>query len=542
MKHINKGSALPKVPKKWIVNRSDEEAVKKGYYFDEEAGEHIVNFFSKFLKVINGRKAGESFVPLAWQRDWLMKLNGWRAPDGNRRYKKAFLALPKKSGKSALSSGLALYFALADGEPDPNVIIAATSRDQASIVFDVAKNMVMKSPAIKNVCRVVDSRKRIDIRGHEVGQIKVISSDSDRSEGLNSNLVIYDELHAAGNRDLFDALLYAGIARKQPLFITISTAGFDKSHFFRQEWDYCKQIIDGHIIDLQTFPVIYSAEGKDVDDEKVWMETNPSIPDVLSLDDFRAAYLEAKQSPIKWASFLRYRLNVFSDSDKTWIDMDKWERCHHGEITKEDLIGKECFGAFDLSHKKDLTAFVLYFPEYRAFLCWAWTTNYQVNLRNQKNRASYLQFIEDNELIVLDGETIHEDFVFHKIKELAGQYKINAISYDPWSSQYMANRLEDEGLDLASFRQGFGSMSEPMKAFEIGIIEGDFEHFNNGLLRWTASNVIASEDPAGNIKPDKAKSHEMIDPIVCCIMALGLAGVSKVEGPSVYESRGVLQF
>jgi phage terminase large subunit-like protein len=526
---------------KWIRNKSDEAAIEEGYYFDEGKANHICEFFENFLKVVNGRMAKEPFIPLTWQRDWMMMLNGWRDKDGNRRFKKAFLALPKKSGKSALTSGLALYFALADGEADPNIVIAATSREQAGIAFDGARDMAIKSTALRKLCRVVDSRKRIDITSGEKGQIKVISSDSDRSEGLNCSCVIYDEAHAAKNRDLFDALLYAGIARKQPLFITISTAGFDRNHFFRDEWDYAKKIIDSNVIDLQTFATIYSAEGKDVDDENVWLETNPSIPEVLSLDDFRASYLEAKQSPTKWASWLRYRLNVWSSADKDWLNMAKWEGCTRG-LLPESLHGKTCYGGLDLSHKQDLTAFVLYFPEEKAFLCWSWTTKYQVEMRNQKNKASYLRFIEDGHLIKLDGEVINQDFMLHKICELAKQYKIQTIGYDPWNSQQLALNLEDEGLDMASFRQGYGSLSEPTKLFEEMVLEQSIEHFNNPLLRWTASNCMVTQDPAGNIKPDKDKSHEMIDPILCCIMALGLANISRPTGPSIYETRGVLRF
>jgi phage terminase large subunit-like protein len=525
---------------KWIRNKSDEEAVQEGYFFDESQGDYLCNFFETFIQIPDGRFAGDKCKLLDWQRDFLMRLNGWRRPDGTRRYRKCFLAVPKKNSKSFLCSGLATFFGLADGEQSPEVIIGAGAREQAEIVYKSARKMIRSSAALSKQVRVVDSRKRIDLPKVD-GVIRVISSDAGRQEGINSNFQVLDEIHSHKNRDLFDCLLYAGEARKQPLFITITTAGSNKGHFAFEEWTYAQKVIDGHLTDLELLPIIYSIGDGDVDDMDTWRKANPSLGTILSEEDFKQKMKSAKESPIKWSAWLRYRGNKWVDSEKAWLNMDKWEGCTRG-LLPESLHGKTCYGGLDLSHKQDLTAFVLYFPEEKAFLCWAWTTKYQVEMRNQKNKASYLRFIEDGHLIKLDGEVINQDFMLHKICELAKQYKIQTIGYDPWNSQQLALNLEDEGLDMASFRQGYGSLSEPTKLFEEMVLEQSIEHFNNPLLRWTASNCMVTQDPAGNIKPDKDKSHEMIDPILCCIMALGLANISRPTGPSIYETRGVLRF
>ena len=521
-------------------NKSDEQAILDGCYFDPVQADHICDFFESFLSVTTGRLAGKPFKLIEWQRDFLSRLNGWRKADGFRRFDRCFMGISKKNGKTFLNSGLALYFGLADGESQPEVVMAASSRDQANICFRESKNMVKKSPAIKKICNVVDSRKRIELPDAS-GYIAVISSEASTAEGINASLVLCDETHIWYGAELYDALKYAGVARAQSLLIETTTAGSNKESFCFENWTYAQKIIKGDLIDTGLLPIIYSAEGMDYEDEAIWFAANPSLGHVLSVDEFRTSMQQAKESPIKWQSFLRYRLGVWVDSATAWLDMDKWDACGT-DLTLDDLRGAQCFGGLDLSHKKDLTTFVLYFPEYKAFLCWAWTTKYQVQLRSQKNKASYLKFIEDGYLTALEGDTIDQDFMFELICEVAKTYKIESIGYDPWNAQQLCLKLEDEGMDMASFRQGFGSMSEPTKDFEALVLSSSINHLKNPLLRWTASNCSVAEDAAGNLKPDKDKSHEMIDPIVSCIMALGLANISRPVGASVYESRGVLRF
>lgn len=534
--------ARKQVDPKWIRNKSDEVAISEGCYFDQDEADHICDFFESFLKLTTGRKAGEPFILLDWQRDFLSRLNGWRRPDGFRRFRRAFVGISKKNGKSQLASGLALYFGIADGEHQPEIAMAASSREQANIMFRESKNMVKGSPSIDDVCNVIDSRKRIELPSQS-GYIMVISSEASTSEGMNCSLVLQDETHVWYGRELRDSLKYAIIARNHGLIASMTTAGNDKESFCYEDWVYSQNVIKGDIIDTELLPIVYTAEGLDLDDPASWYAANPSLGVALSEKEFKSSMEEAKQSPVNWQSFQRYRLGIWSDSCSAWLDMVKWDKCHDPILDVAGLDGLECYGGMDLSHKKDLTSFTLFFPERNAILCWAWTTRYQVNHRKEKNKASYLQFIEDGELIVLDGDTIDEDFVFHKVLELREKYDIRSVAYDPWGCQHLALKLEEEGVDMASFRQGFASMSEPTKKLEELVLNEKLEHFGNGLLRWCASNAVVREDPAGNIKPDKEKSNEKIDALVSAVLSVGLAQVSY-EKPteSVYESRGALVF
>ena len=526
--------------KQWVRNKSDEVAIQEGCYFSKEKADHICDFFEKFLCVTTGRLAGQPLKLLFWQRDFLSRLNGWRQKNGFRRFSRCFLGISKKNGKTFLDSGLALYFGLADGESQPEIVMAASSRDQATICFRESKNMILKSPAIKKICNVVDSRKRIELPDAS-GYIAVISSEASTAEGINASLIIADEVHCWYGNELYDALKYAGIARNQPLFIETTTAGTNKESFCFENWSYAKKVIGGEVVDTALLPIVYTAEGMDLESEEAWLAANPSLGDVLSMEEFGQSLQKAKQSPIEWQSFQRYRLGIWVDSDKAWLNMEKWKACPD-DVDRDALKGQQCFGGLDLSHKKDLTTFVLWFPLQQALLCWAWTPRAQVHHRTQKNKASYLRFIERGELTVIDGDQIDQDYMFQKITELAKEYNIQSVGYDPWAAQQLALNLEAEGLDMASFRQGFGSLSEPTKNFEGLVLDQKIRHFGNELLMWCASNCSVTEDASGNIKPDKAKSHEMIDPIVASIMAIGLAGVSKVKGASVYEERGLLVF
>jgi phage terminase large subunit-like protein len=519
------------------VTLSDEAAIERGCYFSDEAADHICRFFSEFLQIPSGKMASQPFDLLGWQRDFLRNLNGWRMPDGTRRFRRALLAIPKKNGKTVLNSGLALYYGLADGEPQPEVVIAATSRDQASICFDSARNMVRSSKQLAKFTRIVDSRKRIMLP-EDGGYIKVISSDARRSEGYNCNLVIYDELHAAPNRDLYDALEYSGIARKQPLLIVCSTAGSDRDHFFRDIWDYNQSILDGKTVDIHCLPVIYSAEGRDVEDPETWREVNPSIPEVLSMDEFASSHAAAKSTPAKWSSFLRYRLNVWSDGAGQWLATEDIDACNWDEDIPS---GATCYGGLDLSSTTDLTAFVLYFPAHKTFRSFAWTTHKMANNKASPKYDIYQKLVTEGSLQVMDRPAIDPERIYQSIAELAEKYDIAGIAFDPYMSTGIVNKLRDDGLDMASFRQGFLTMSGPAKEFERRILQHDINLAHNGALNWCVKNCVVEEDAAGNIKPSKGKSSDRIDCAIAAIMAMALAEVSN-DAPSVYEGRGVLEF
>ncbi len=348
------------------MQKADEVAVANGCYFDEAAADRVVQFFRRFLRHSKGQFAGKRFEPLPWQRDSILRpLFGWKRADGTRRFRRAYVEVPKKNGKSTLCAGLALYLAIGDGEPGAEVYSAAADRDQASIVFGEAVHMVEASPALLARLEVVRSSKRI-VHSRSRSLYKALSADVATKEGLNIHGLIFDELHAQPNRKLWDTLKYGGAARRQPLFISITTAGFDRTSICWEQHCYAKSVLEGTVEDDSFFAFIAGADEKDDwKSPETWRKANPSYGDVLSVSSFEDDFKDALGSPVKEAAFKRYRLNIWTDQAVQWLPMDRWDRCDAFPDPAE-LGGAECYGGLDLSTTTDVSAFCLYFPRFRA--------------------------------------------------------------------------------------------------------------------------------------------------------------------------------
>jgi phage terminase large subunit-like protein len=282
----------------WIRSEGDERAVLAGCWFDREAGERVCDFFERFLVHTKGEWAGKPFALFDWQKkDLVMPLFGWRRRNGERRFRKAYVEVPKKNGKSGLCSGIALYLLMADGEPGAEVYSAAADRDQAAIVYGESEKMVLKSPSLQKHLRVVASRKTI-IYQRTLSYFRCLSADVPTKEGLNIHGLIFDELHAQRNRELFDTLQYGGAARRQPLLVSITTAGFDRNSICWEQHDYADKILRGVVDDPSFFPLIYAAgEEDDWTDPVVWRKANPSFGLTIREDAFAEEAREAQEKP-----------------------------------------------------------------------------------------------------------------------------------------------------------------------------------------------------------------------------------------------------
>jgi len=307
-----------------VRTEADERAVAQGYVFRLAAAERVRTFFQRFLCHSKGEWAGQPFELLDWQWDDIVApLFGWQRPDGTRRFRRGYIEVPKKNGKSCLFSGLSLYLLLADGEPGAEIYSAAVDRDQASIVFTEAANMVEASPHLASRLQVVRSTKRI-VDHRSRSYYKALSADVPAKEGLNAHAILIDELHAQRNRDLWDTLRYAGASRRQPLHLAITTAGYDRHSICWEQHDYAKKVQDGTIQDLAFFSYICAAES---DDDwtapEVWRKANPSFGITLSAEQFAEDCQEAQQSPAKENSFRRYRLNQWTEQDVRWLSLER---------------------------------------------------------------------------------------------------------------------------------------------------------------------------------------------------------------------------
>ena len=532
----------------WIRTEADERAVLSGCWFDREAAARVEVFFERFLRHSKGEWAGKPFRLQEWQkRDLLFPLFAWKKRNGYRRFRNAYIEVPKKNGKSALCSGISLYLLVADGEPGAEVYSAAADRDQASIVYGEAERMVMSSPALSRRLRVIPSRKTILFpRTNSV--YRALSADVPTKEGLNIHGLIFDELHAQKSRELFDTLRYGGAARRQPLLVSITTAGFDRNSICWEQHEYARKVLKGIVEDESFFAYIRAAnedpnEGP-VDDwtsREAWYKANPSLGVTISEEAFAAECREAQEKPTLQNSFKRYRLNIWTSADVRWMPMDKWD-ASAGSVEPHMLAGKSCFGGLDLSTTLDITACVFVFPWddgiYKVHPLF-WIPEENMRERSTRDRVPYEVWARQGLVRTTPGNVVDYAWIEKDILEFAERHKVEEIAYDQWNATEIIQRLTDAGLVMVPTRQGFASMSGPMKQTEALVYAGKLHHGGNPVLRWMADNVQASVDPAGNLKPDKGKSRERIDGIVALIMAIGRAAMRENQA-SVYEERGLI--
>lgn len=322
------------------LNESDKAAIELGCHWDGNneaeppSAVRVRTFFENFLRHSKGQFAGVPFTFLDWQWDKVIRpLFGWKRKDGTRRFRKGYIEVPKKNGKSSLCSGLSLYLLVGDNEPGAEVYNAAADIAQASIVFGEAANMVEASPALKSRMEVVRSKKQINCPSTR-SWYKALSADVKTKEGLNIHGLIFDELHAQPTREMWDTLTYGGAARRQPLFLSITTAGYDRDSICWEQHEYARGVLEGRIVDPWFFPLIYAAdESDDWTSPDTWRKANPSLnvregeSPTMDISDFEAACREAQQSPAKQNSFRRYRLNQWTEQDVRWLDLARWDEC-----------------------------------------------------------------------------------------------------------------------------------------------------------------------------------------------------------------------
>jgi phage terminase large subunit-like protein len=511
------------------------------FYFDNQAADLAVNFFEKLLVHSKGEWAGKPFKLQDWQKDEIIRpLFGWkRKSDKTRKFRTAYIEVPRKNGKSTLCAGLALYLLFADGEAGAEVYSAASDRDQARIVFDEAKNMVLASPALSRYGQVL--RNTILIKS-ERSTYKVLSADAYTKHGFNAHGIIFDELHAQPNRELWDVMNTSTGARRQPLMVMITTAGvYNPESICWEQHEYARQVLDGTLEDETYFAYIAAAdEADDWTNPVAWAKANPGLGETIKLDYLETECKRAQNSPAYQNTFRRLHLNQWTQQNERWIDMGAWNSC---SMELPNLEGRSCYGGLDLASTTDIAAFVLCFPPQEEgepywLIPHFWIPMDNLLDRMRKDRVPYDAWIRDGYLSATPGNVIDYYYIEQTIRQLALKYEIVEIAFDRWGATLLYNRMEEARQNMVQFGQGFASMSAPMKELMKLILSKSISHGGNPVLRWMADNVIARTDPAGNIKPDKSKSRAKIDGIVASIMALDRA---IRHAPSSYEERGILE-
>ncbi|MCG9864601.1 terminase large subunit [Streptococcus suis] len=515
-------------------------------HYDEAKADRAVTFINN-LSHTKGKWAGKRFDLLPWQEQIVRDLFGIVKEDGNRQFLTAYIEIPKKNGKSELAAAIALYLLYADNEASAEVYGAACDRNQASIVFDVAKQMVQMSRPLEKRSKIMGATKRI-VNYSNAGFYQVLSAETGTKHGLNVSGLVFDEIHAQPNRHLYDVLTKgSGDAREQPLFFIITTAGTDRNSICYVLHTKALDILNGRKKDTSFYPVVYGlSDEDDWNDEANWRRANPSLGHTIGIDRVREAYQQALDNPAEENVFKQLRLNMWTSSSVAWIPEHVYAK-GNDPIQYDSLKGRSCYAGLDLSSTSDITAFVLVFPprfeeENYIVLPFFWLPEDTLELRCRRDHVLYDVWERQGYIKTTEGNVVHYGFIEKFIEDLSEIYHIKEIAYDRWNATQMVQNLEGMGLTMVPFGQGYKDMSPPSKELYKLMMEGKIQHGGHPVLKWMGQNVVMRQDPAGNIKPDKEKSVEKIDGIVALIMGLDRCIRHQTDEGSVYDERGILSF
>jgi phage terminase large subunit-like protein len=509
------------------------------YYFDDRASQLAIRFFERAIKHSKGAHAGQAFTLQPWQRELIAQMFGTKRADGSRRYRRAYLELPRKSGKSTIAAGIALLLLLADNEPGAEIYSAAADKEQARIVFEQAKTFVEQSPLLASEVQVFRNYLYAP-RSRSI--YKAISADAYTKHGFNSHGVIFDELHAQPSRELWDVLATSMGARRQPLLVAITTAGFDRQSICFEQHEQARQVLANPDYDPEFLAYIAAADDNDDwTDPAVWRKANPNLG-VTVQEDFLAAECErAKKTPAAQNTFKRLYLNMWTTSESRWLNASDWLACQQ---PRPALDGRICFGGLDLADTIDIAALVLSFPavdhgQPAWLLPFFWIPAESMRARSLRDRVPYDVWCKAGLIKSTPGNVIDYSIIEADILELATRYQIRQIAYDRWNASQIVQRLQAADLAMVETGQGFASMSSPTKELERLILSRGIAHDGGAVLSWMIDNVMVEIDAAGNIKPSKRRSREKIDGVVASIMAIDRMLRTGADARSVYEDRGL---
>lgn len=532
------------------------------YWFDEDAAGKAAAFFPEHLRLTAGEWAGQPFVLEDWQaNDIVRPLFGWKRPDGTRRYRRCFVWVPRKNGKTELAAGVALLVLVGDGEEAGQVYAIAKDKDQASIVFDKATLMVGKSETLASD---LDCFKTSIYCPSLNASFKPLSGRPTGKHGLSMSGLVGDEIHEWDGGDLYQFIHDSADARRQPLEFLISTAG-KKGGYGEEVFDECIKIRDGVIDDPETLVVIYAADpDDDWTAEATWRKANPNLGISKKIDALAANARRAMQLPRLVNDFKRYQLNLWTDQAVVWLPMDGldddgkpfgWDHCAGSVGWKdldEKLRGKRCFGGLDLSAVQDLSALMWWFPvqaglDVPVLLSRFFKPQALIKEHSRRDKLPYERWVEEGAIIATPGNVVDYAFIKQKIFDDGERFIIahggeidlpadeGGLAIDRWNATQLAVELKQENLPVVLYGQGYFSMNPPAKELERLVLCNGFHHGGHPVLRQHAQAVAVETNPVGDIKPVKPKSTVRIDGIIGACMAIGIAARDTGQAMSPWD-------
>lgn len=512
------------------------------YIFDEWHANDACDFIEK-LPHVEGSWDSKHITLEPAQIFIICVVFGWRRRrDGRRRFTRVYIEMARKNAKSTLTAGIALYCLCCEGEVGPQILIGATTGDQAGKVFNPAKLMVEKTPDLRAAFQVQAWSRSVTC-GENGGFIQPINAKSSTQDGWNPHCGILDEVHAHKDRGLFDVIRSAFGARKNPLLWMITTAGYNTLGVCYEQRTLVTKLLEALVEDDTYFGIIFTLdEGDSPFDETKWGKANPLLGVSVQLDELRGYAIEAKNSPASLGEFQTKRLNVWTSAKDGHVNITLWKKCN-GEVDLDELRTIPCWGGLDLANKIDMAAFRLVWQVDKRVKTWGrfYLPEGTVKPRSERGNVPYQVWAKQGLLTVTEGDVIDYDYIKSDVLWAMKNFDLRAIGYDPWNAQATANDLMREDVPMIEYRQGIPSFNAPMKELDRLYTARLLDHEGDPILAWNASNIVARKDVNDNIAPDRSTSTEKIDGYVAMLMALGLMLRDAGDGPSVYETRGLVE-
>lgn len=525
------------------------EGPKRGLVWDLAAATRAIEFFHDVLRLAGGEFEGLPYQLLGWQAFIVGNLFGWKAPDGFRRFRVAYVESGKGSGKSPLAAGIGLYGMMSDGEPRAEIYAAATKKDQAMVLFRDAVAMVDQSPALAR--RVIKSGIGTNVWNiaypETMSFFRPISSDDGQS-GPRPHIGLLDEIHEHKNGDVVEVLRAGTKSRRQALIFMITNSGVGQKSFCRERHDYGAKVCAGQVEDDSFFSYICALDEREdpFKDRTCWMKANPSLGVTIQEKYLEEQIREARGMPSKEATVRRLNFCQWVEAHDPWIGADVWFACE-ARFELEAMRGRCCWAGLDLSSTQDLTALVLLFEPVEDDPVWRlkpffWLPAEGLSEKADKDRVPYVAWRNAGYLETTEGRAIDKLAVARRLSEIKALVDLQEVAYDRWRIKDFQVQLDNEGIELPliEFGQGFKDMSPALDEFERLLIGKGVRHDGNPVMTWCAANAVVVKDPAGNRKVSKEKATGRVDGVVAAIMAAGrgLAGLGPEE-KSFWETLNV---
>ena len=481
---------------------------KNGFIFDEKKAQRPIDFIERFCRHSKGEWASQPLKLELFQKAFISALFGFiDEKSGFRKYRETLFYVARKNGKSVLLSGIALYCLIADNEPGAEVYSVASKKDQARIIFTESVNMVKQSPELIGITKKRKSDLYFPLT---FSKMQPLGKNSDTLDGLNSSLVIVDELHSIRDRNLYEVMKQSQSARRQPLFVMITTAGTIRESIFDDMYKYACGVADGTIKDDRFLPIMYELDDKkEAFDPLKWEKANPGLNSIKKLDDLISKVERAKNSPHDLTGVLVKDFNVIQSVSTAWLPFD--------DINNEETFdlsafrGQYAIGGADLSITTDLTCATLLFMDksekrYVTQMYFLPADNFEQRVHVEK--IPYDKWLASGLLRLCQGNTIDYHDVTAWFLEMVEKYDVTPawIYYDSYSARYWVDEMQNHGFNMIRCIQGAKTLSLPMQKLGADLQKKLVNYNNNPLLKWCITNTGIQTDRNGNIVPVKATS------------------------------------